>query len=133
MSMYGSFVYLFVCLFTLILYFGNSLTRPVVKLLELGNNSGFNLPVGRHGLNLAMDHNCFLLSLYYVFKHNLIVLIWTFQTLVIEKFLPGKKEKIKLVITLRQKQCIKIKTVVIYLTNTNSVNLQGFCNSEHHL
>ena len=50
-----------------------------------------------------MDHNCFLLSLYHVFKHNLIVLIWTFQTLVIEKFLPGKKEKIKLVITLPQK------------------------------
>ena len=29
--------------------------------------------------------------------------IWTFQTLVIEKFLPEKKEKIKLVITLPQK------------------------------
>jgi hypothetical protein len=115
------FTYLFVCL-NLILssYCSNSLAWPVVKLLELGNNSGlrFDSTCSRAWIEIG---NWMILRLtvivfywaYHVFKHNLFVLIWTFQTLIIKEFLPGKKEKIKLIITLRQKPQTKIQCNIL--------------------
>ena len=120
MSMYGSFVYLFVCLFSLILssYCGISMARPVVKRLELQSDISsrwFEFNCSKmyiKQVNWKVFGLRTMTAFYWAYikfsTHNLIVLIWTFQTLVIKKFLPGKKEKIKLVITLRQKDYANI-------------------------